>query len=124
PPAPARVGSWEEALQLIRSRSPSYASSAQAVEQAEGASRVALAGVLPSLSGQASYTHQFLIENVTIGGTSFTTPAPNLLAAQGSLAWQVLSPRALHALGTAHRAVDAARLSFADARRQIATGTV
>jgi outer membrane protein TolC len=124
PPAPLRVASWDEVLRLIRTKAPSYTTSAQAVEVAQGAARIALAGVLPSLTVEGGFTHQFLSETVTLGGQSFVTPAPNVVTAQGTLAWNVFSPRALHGLGTAHRSVDAANLSFEDARRQIALGAV
>jgi outer membrane protein TolC len=124
PPAPVRLGSWEEVLRLIRARSPAYASSAQGIERAEGVSRVALAAALPSLTAEAGYTHQFHTQTVTLGGQTVVTPAPNLLTGQGTLAWNVLSPRALHGVGTARRGVEAARLTFEDARRQIATSAV
>jgi multidrug efflux system outer membrane protein len=124
PRAPVRLGSWEEVLRLIRARSPTYAASAQGIERAEGLSRVALAGVLPNLTAEVGYTHQFRTETVTLGGQTIVTPAPNLFSGQGTVAWNVLSPRALYGVGTARRGVEAARLTFEDARRQIATNAI
>jgi outer membrane protein TolC len=124
PHAPVRLGSWEEVLRLIRARSPTYAASAQGIERAEGLSRVALAGVLPNLTAEVGYTHQFRTETVTLGGQNIVTPAPNLFSGQGTVAWNVLSPRALYGVGTARRSVEAARLTFEDARRQIATNAI
>jgi outer membrane protein, multidrug efflux system len=124
PPAAVRLGNWEDVLRIIRARSPVYASSAQNIERARGAARVALAAVLPNLTAEAGYTHQFHTETVTLGGQSVVTPAPNLVTGQGTIAWNVLNPRALYGVGTARRAVEAAELSFQDARRQIATSAV
>src|SRR5262249_32650586 len=60
PPAAKVIHSWDEALTLIRTRSPDYATGYQEIRKAEAQSRIALAAVLPTLNGQVSYTHQFL----------------------------------------------------------------
>lgn len=124
PEAPARLESWAQALELIRAQSPSYAQRAQAVQRAQGAARIALGAVLPTLTATGAFTHQFSTEDVTLAGVTFTTPPPNLLSAQASANWSVLNLRALHDLGTAGRELDAAKLSFADARREIASSAV
>src|SRR3954468_9212130 len=49
PPAARLVRSWDEALVLIRSRSPDYISGYESVRRAEAQSRIALAAVLPTL---------------------------------------------------------------------------
>src|SRR5277367_5408537 len=60
PPAPAQqIKSWDDALALLRTHSPDYVASYESVKRAEAQSRVALAAVLPVLSGQGSYVHQF-----------------------------------------------------------------
>lgn len=124
PEAPGQIASWDEALSLIRRQSPDYLSSYQSVVRAEAQKRIALAAVLPVLTGQGTYTHQFYNEQITLAGLSFTTPPSNVLAVGANLAWSVLNPRSIYAQGTAARNVDLARLSFEDRRRAIATAVV
>src|SRR5689334_6615214 len=53
-PAPTArrvIRSWDEALALIRSRSPDYITGYESVKRAEAQSRIALAAVLPTLNG-------------------------------------------------------------------------
>jgi len=125
PEAPRQVASWDEALALIRAQSPDYVSSYESVARAEAQKRIALAAVLPVLTGQGSYTHQFSTELLTIPGfPPIVTPPPNVFAIGATLAWSVLNPRSLYAQGTAARNVDVARMSFEDKRRTIATAVV
>jgi outer membrane protein TolC len=127
PEAPRRIASWDEALALIRAQSPDYASSYQNVARAEAQQRIALAAVLPVLTGQGSYTHQFLNETITLETTpplSFITPPSDVFGLGAALAWSIVNPRSLYAQGTAARNVDSARLSFEDRRRTIATAVV
>ena len=127
PEAPRRVASWDEALALIRAQSPDYVSSYESVVRAEAQKRIALAAVLPVLTGQGSYTHQFKNEQITfptVPPVSFITPPSDVFAIGATLAWSVLNPRSLYAQGTAARNVDFARMSFEDKRRTIATSVV
>jgi outer membrane protein TolC len=126
PPAPGQIASWDEALALIRAQSPDYASSAQAVVRAEAQRRIALGAVLPTLNGQAAYTHQFITEQlpVGLGGAVIAYPPPDVLGLGATLGWNVLNPRALYGLGTADVNIAAARLSFQDRRRTIAVSVV
>jgi multidrug efflux system outer membrane protein len=125
PPVAAReIQSWDEALNLIRTRSPEYVSSYENVLRAEANSRIALAAVLPTLNGQLSYTHQFLTENIALGGVSFVSPPPNVFAANAAFNWSIINPRGLYGLGTASRNTEAAKLSFQDQRRQITVAVV
>jgi outer membrane protein TolC len=126
PPAPRQIASWDEALSLIRSQAPDYVSSAQAVVRAEAQKRIALAAVLPTLTGQVGYTHQFITEQLPLGsgGSLETYPPPDVLGLGGTLSWNVLSPRALYQVGTASVGIEVARLSFADRRRAIAVAVV
>jgi outer membrane protein TolC len=127
PEAPRRIASWDEALALIRAQSPDYRSSYESVVRAEAQKRIALAAVLPVLTGQGSYTHQFLNEQIVFPTTppvSFVTPPSDVFGLGATLAWSVLNPRAIYAQGTAARNVELARLSFEDRRRTIATALV
>ena len=129
PPEAARtVASWEEALDLIRAQSPDYSSSSQSVARAEAQKRVALAAVLPVLTGQASYVHQFSTLNLVLPTMPPVplgeSPAPDVLTLGASLAWSVVNPRGLYGLGTADRKIEVETLSFADRRKVIAQSVV
>ncbi len=127
PEAPRQIASWDDALALIRAQSPDYLSSYQSVVRAEAQKRIALAAVLPVLTGQGSYTHQFLNEQVTFPTAppvTFVTPPSDVFGVGATLAWSVVNPRGIYAQGTFARNVDLARLSFEDRRRTIATSVV
>ena len=126
PPPPRQIASWDDALALIRGQSPDYVSSAGSVARAEAQKRIALAAVLPTLSGQGSYTHQFVTETLPLGsgGAAVVVPPADVLGLGATLSWNLLNPRALYALGTADKNVEAARLSFEDRRRAIAFAVV
>ncbi len=124
PPAPRQVSSWDDALALLRSHSPEYIESYESVQRAEAQSRIALAAVLPTLSAQGGYVHQFMTESVTLAGVTFVTPPPDTFSAGATLQWNVLAPRAIYAVGTARRSARATALSFEDKRRTIAVTVV
>ncbi len=125
PSPPARqIRSWDEALALVRSRSPDYISGFESVLRAEAQSRIALAAVLPTLTGQGSYTHQFLTTSIPFGGRTIVAPPPDLWAAGGTLAWPIVNPRGIYGIGTSKRSVEATKLSFSDRRREITTAVV
>jgi outer membrane protein, multidrug efflux system len=124
PQAPRQIASWTEALALIRNQSPDYVSSYQSVARAEAQRRIALAAVLPVLGGQASYTHQLLTGTLQFNGTSVQVPPPDVWAAEATLTWSVINPRAIYAVGTADRSTEFAKLSFEDRRRIIAMAIV
>jgi len=128
PPAPPQqVGSWDDALAMLRAHSPDYVSSYENVKRAEAQSRIALAALLPVLNAQGSYVHQFFTETIALGpppAPAFVTPAPDTLAASAILQWNVLNPRAYYAVGTADLNIDVAKLTFSDRRRAIALSVV
>jgi multidrug efflux system outer membrane protein len=124
PPPPLVLRSWSEALSLVRAQAPGYASNQANVVRAEAQARIALAGILPTINGKLSYDHEFITDAVPFGTSSITVPPPNVLGATGTFIWPVLAPRAIYAVGTSNRNVDAARLGFSEARRQIAIGLV
>ncbi len=139
PPAPRAIGSWDEALSLIRSQLPDYRSGTEAVLRASAQREIALAAVLPTAGAQAGYTHQFLSPlRATLAGLAgnpaatpppilafpIVTPPTDVAGAGGTVSWTALNPRGMYGVGTADRAVDEARLTFEDQRRQIASAVV
>jgi multidrug efflux system outer membrane protein len=106
---------------LARAYSPAYRTVLDGVTRAEAQARVALAAVLPTLDASGSFTHQFLTQNAAaFGGATTTIPLPNVWTASVTAAWSVVDPRAYHAIGTARRDVQAAKLDLADTRRSTA----
>jgi multidrug efflux system outer membrane protein len=124
PPAPLQVNSWEEAIDLIRSRSPDYIANYQKVLAAEAQTRVALAAVLPTLNAQGAYVHQFHQIAIPIAGETIVTPPTNTLTASGTVAWNIVDPRRFYEVETAKRNVEAVKLDFIDRRRIIAQSVV
>jgi outer membrane protein TolC len=125
PPAPIQIASWEDALAKIRGQSPDYLSAAQAVERAKAQKELAWSVVLPFVNGQGTYTHELLPPlRATIGGVSIVTPPPDVWTIGATASWSILNPRGIYGIGTAERGIDAATLTFADARRQIAEAVV
>src|SRR5580692_597395 len=64
---PVVIASWSEALARVRSRSPDYASTMKNIDRAEAQARIALAPLLPTLTGQAAYVHSFNQVNIPLG---------------------------------------------------------
>jgi multidrug efflux system outer membrane protein len=122
--APRVVRTWEEALTLIRTRSPDYITGAETIRRAEAQKRIALATVLPTLNGQGSYTHQFLTKDFVIGPVKIESPPPNVWAAGATLSVPIVNARGLYGVATANRNIEAAKLSFKDQRREITTTVV
>ncbi len=129
PRAKIEIGTWEQALHSVRARSTDLRISAAAIVRAEAQHRVALAGSLPTLNGQAGFTHSIITKDVVQpigigpGGVqyqTFTTPQSDYLTGQLVAVQPVLALRSWYAIGTASVNEDAARLSFDDAKRQIA----
>jgi outer membrane protein TolC len=124
PEAPRRIGSWDDALALIKAQSPDYITGAESVVRAEAQKRIALAAVLPILDGQGSYTHQFYTAAFAIAGISIVSPPPNLWTVGAGLSWAAIDPRGIYRVGTASENIDVTKLSFSDQRRQIAMAVV
>ncbi len=119
--ASGQVKNWEDALALIRSRSPDYLGSSESIARAEAQKRIALAAVLPTLTGLASYTHNFITADVPLGGGVLVTPPPNIFSLGATASWNIVNPRGYYGVSTADKSIDAARLAFEDRRREIAT---
>src|SRR5690242_871691 len=60
PPAKRVVASWDEIASYLRARSADLRIALDEVGRAEAARRVALAGVLGSLTASGTYTHNFI----------------------------------------------------------------
>lgn len=132
PPADMQVATWEEALHLLRQRSTRLYTALAQVESAAGAQRIALAALLPTLTGTVSVQYNVLNPDATpllggggggiggdVGGAQSpgTTRPPflGLLNATQSL----FSLPSIIALGTAREARRTANLSLAETRRQL-----
>ncbi|HWL88411.1 MAG TPA: TolC family protein [Polyangiaceae bacterium] len=136
PAAAKNVGSWEEALTLVRARSTDLRTALDQVESAEAQSRIALSNSLPTVNGSGSATYNILTKDSsstistgtgtgTGAGTTTTissTSPPRGPYVQGSItgAVPIFSPRNWYSVGTAHRAEDVARFSVEDTKRTIA----
>jgi outer membrane protein TolC len=119
-----QIRSLPEAIGLVRSRSPDYASSFETIRRAEAQARQALAGLLPAATGTVTYTHQFEQVQIPFNGATLVTPPPNAWSQALTAAWTPINPHAYHAYGTAKVGIEAAKLSFDDKRRQIASAVV
>ncbi|HEY3804242.1 MAG TPA: TolC family protein [Kofleriaceae bacterium] len=117
--APQEIKSWDDALAMLR-RAPDYLTSVDAVERAIGQRRIALAAVLPTLTGQGSYQHSFNTESIPFGGATLVEPPPTIWAATIGASWNIVNPRGIYGVGTADIAIDVANLSLADRRRVLA----
>jgi outer membrane protein, multidrug efflux system len=122
PAAAKNVATWQEALDLVRARSTDLRIAYLDVTRAEAQSRVALAGALPSLNGNAAYTRQIITRTVPnpLTGGDVTVPTPNAVTGSLTLAQPLFAPRAWYAIGTAHRAEEVAQLGVEDTKRLIA----
>ncbi|AEI63945.1 HAE1 family efflux transporter outer membrane efflux protein [Corallococcus macrosporus] len=141
-PAARQVATWEEAVQLLRQRSTRLYTALAQVEAAAGAQRIALAALLPTLTGTVSVQYNVLNPDATpllggggggggvgggIGGGigdgagGAQSPALTRPPFLGLLnATQPLfSLPAIIALGTAREARRTANLSLAETRRQL-----
>nr|HEX4317715.1 TolC family protein [Kofleriaceae bacterium] len=118
--ATAVVHSWDEALSMIR-RSPDFLASVAAVERAIAERRIALAGVIPQISAQGSFVHNFNTVAIPFGSTTLVEPPPTIWQATATASWS-LTPRAIYGVHTADLGIDIANLSLAD-RRRVAAAT-
>jgi outer membrane protein TolC len=129
PRAKMEIATWEQALRHVRALSTDLRTAAAQMQSAEAKQRVALAGALPSLVGQGAYTHNIITKDnpqpvgFGAGGIEYKnvkSPYPDYLTGQLVATQPELALRAWHAIGTADVAHEATRLSFDDAKRQIA----
>lgn len=123
PPASNQLGSWNQAVQLVRSRSTALRISRAQVEQAEGVSQQAWATALPKLTGNANVTRYLLFGNGTNFGPSgvranVTIPDPaTRFGASLNLDQPILALGSWYSIGTAKERIRAAELGEKDAQR-------
>lgn len=134
PPAPVQVSSWREALDLLRQRSTDLRTALARVESAAGLRRIALAGLLPSLTGVVSVQYNVLNPDappligggggglgggVGGGGEGLRPTSPPFVGTL-SASVPVVDLQAFAALNTARESQRTASLSLAETRRQLA----
>ncbi|NOK01601.1 MULTISPECIES: TolC family protein [Myxococcus] len=136
PPAEMQVATWDEALHLLRQRSTSLYTALAQVESAAGAQRIALAALLPTLTGTVSVQYNVLNPNATpllggggggvgggIGGDVGGAQSPGLTRPPFLGLLNATQPLfnlpSIIALGTAREARRTANLSLAETRRQL-----
>jgi len=124
PEASRQIGSWEQALQMVRTQAPNYLANYQRVRQAEARSRIALGRALPVVQGEGTFTHQLFTEDTLMGARVVETPANDVFGVGASARMPIIDLRVWHGLGTGERNEHAERLSFAEQRRQIAIAVV
>jgi multidrug efflux system outer membrane protein len=121
---PVVIASWNEALARVRTRSPEYVSTIKNIDRAEAQARIALAPLLPILTGQAAYTHSFKQLQIPLGSTVLSLPPENVGTLGVSATWTPIDARAYYDWETAKRAVDVTAFDTEDRRRQIAIDVV
>lgn len=131
PPAPVQVGSWDEALALLRQRSTDLRAALARVESAAGLRRVALAGLLPSVGGSAGVQYNVLdpgtpfvgggIGGGGVSGGDGDGPRPTLLLGTATVtaSMPLLDWGAIQSLRSASASRRAAELSLEETRRQL-----
>lgn len=121
--------SWQEAVRLARSQSSELAVAGAQIDLAVGQERSALARALPTLTGTGGVTRHLLFgegvtEFSTTGVKTGKIPDPSTTWNAGlALRVPVFAPQAWYDHGTAKRGKGAARLSHADAQRQVLAQT-
>jgi outer membrane protein TolC len=119
PPPAHIVSTWQEALGMLQSRSTDLRIALDEIERAEGQWRVALAGSLPTLSGQANVTANPIGTNC-FGPNCFTVVDFMTYGATVTFNQPLFAPRAWYAAGTAKVAREARALSAEDLKRVLA----
>jgi outer membrane protein TolC len=127
-PAPRNVlSSWQQALQLARSKNSSLQISKAEADLARAQARVTLAGSLPKLVGQGEITHHLLRgerPNLFPPPATVTVPDPNPTWGAGlQLTVPVFAPQSWYDYGTAKQNERALRLSTKETER-IVLGTI
>lgn len=126
-PAPHVLEGWGQAIAMIRARSTNLRIAFDEVERAEAASRQALASALPTITASANLTRNMIrgdattFDSSTMSLRTIRFPDEYTYGASLTVTQPLLALRAWHAIGTAHRGEDVARLSAEDQERIIVT---
>lgn len=138
PPAKRVVASWDEIASYLRARSADLRIALDEVGRAEAQRRVALAGVLGSITANAAYTHNFIThQNGTISidtntgqactaGSSSTCPSninpyPDFATGGVTASLPLIAPRAWNAIHMADVNIGINKASLDDVRRVLST---
>jgi outer membrane protein TolC len=132
-PAPHVLGGFRDALDLVASRSIELAVALKEIERAEGLTRQALGAALTTVTATGTVKADLIRKDVTsvdyaasaqsgavVNTTTTVPPTPTALASL-TATQPIFAPRAWHAIGTARRSVEVARLSSENVRRTILT---
>ncbi|RYZ42307.1 MAG: TolC family protein [Myxococcaceae bacterium] len=128
PPAPLQLASWNEALDLLRQRSTDLQAALGQIEVAAGTWRIALANLLPTVTGNLSAQYNVLnpsfvlVGGGAIGSVGGVTPTDLLGVGTLSASVPVVDLASLYALGSAKEGRRTAALSLAETRRQLTRG--
>jgi outer membrane protein, multidrug efflux system len=116
------VTTWQQALAMLTARSTDLRVAADEIARAEAGWRTALAGSLPTLTGNANVTGVLLRAKLSCGpGCTYTVPSDVITYGAGlELVQPLFAPRAWHAMGTADLVVSTARLSAEEQKRLLA----
>ena len=129
PQPPRVIGSWHEAVSLLRARSTDLKTSVDQVLQAEAQTRIALAQYLPTITGQGTYVHQLITRpvtgisiNATTGAGVLTSraPIPNITTGGIQLTQDIINVQEFDQISIDELGEDAARLSVDDEKRTLA----
>ncbi|MCU0656724.1 MAG: TolC family protein [Polyangiaceae bacterium] len=125
PSQPAKVvGSWREALAMVKARSVELQIALADIERTEQQGRQAFASLMPTLNGSMNASKQMVrtVPNSFTGDTDiqFLPPRANTYGAGLALSVPIIAPRAWYAQGTAEQARKVAQMSLREQRRVLA----
>jgi outer membrane protein, multidrug efflux system len=129
-PRPSRVlGSWREAVALLRSRSLTLRIAFAQALQAEATTRTAIAAYLPTITANGRYNHEFIRRElpegaiVVVAGDVATVarvaPLANTFAGNVQLQQAILDVQAADQISIDELGEDASRLSVDDQKRTL-----
>lgn len=121
--APTQVlASWEQGIELVRSRSTSVGIARARITEAEARSRQALSPLLPQVSANGGVRRELLFGTVSVAdapGVEARVPNDTTFWNGGlSLSQSLINPRAWYDLGTTEMAERAAEASAEDSERR------
>ncbi len=120
PRAPREVETWREALESVRQRSTDLRTAFDEVLRAQAQERVALANLLPTVTGNVAVEHQ---SGLQVGGLALSSQALDTLSVGAQVQQTLVNSQQFYALGTAKVSTRAAELSRADEARTLAVTT-
>jgi outer membrane protein TolC len=116
PRAAQDVVSWNEVLALMHVRSTELRTAYNEILRAEAQERIALANVLPTMTGTVTAAHQVGLQ---LGGFALTSASINTLSATAQFQQTLYNGEQFYALSTAKGTTRAAELSEEDEARTL-----